>query len=346
MGDAVVAEGLDAPAEAVADFGDVSVVAGALRAAVEPLSLGVRRVAGYHLGWDSPSPGGGGKLLRPALALCCAQAVGGTVAQGMPAAVAVQLVHEFTLLHDDIMDGDRVRRGRPAAWTVFGAGPALLAGDGLLALAVDTLAGCGSPWALAALRELAGALLAVMRGQDDDLAWEAAEAAELAACEAIAQDKTAALFATACAAGAILAGAPAGGSRVGALRAFGRSLGMAFQLGDDLLGIWGEEAVTGKPVGADLRRRKKTLPVAYALASGLPAAAELARRYRRPGPGADCEAAELAVLVEEAGGRGLARRQLAEHVHAALRELAGAELAAGPAGWLAAIARSLVDRDL
>jgi geranylgeranyl diphosphate synthase type I len=117
------------------------------RAAVDRLPAALRHIAGYHAGWweadGSPRTGGGGKALRPALTLACAAAVAGpdAVPDAIGAAVAVEVVHDFSLLHDDVMDRDTTRRGRPAAWTVFGTDQALLAGDALLALALAQVAG-------------------------------------------------------------------------------------------------------------------------------------------------------------------------------------------------------------
>ena len=116
-----------------------------MQAAVDRLSPDIRAVAAYHLGLPGGgsrppgAPGGSGKALRPALALLSARAAGTAPEEAVPAAVAVELVHNFSLLHDDIMDGDTERRHRPTAWTVYGAGAAILAGDALLALAQDLL---------------------------------------------------------------------------------------------------------------------------------------------------------------------------------------------------------------
>src|SRR5690349_13536830 len=134
------------PARPVADVlaWSKSLVDPALREAAERLPETMRRIAGYHFGWSDadgePTHGDGGKALRPALVLLCAEAAGGAAASAVPAAVAVELVHNFSLLHDDVMDGDTTRRHRATAWTVFGTGPAILAGDALLSVAFEVLA--------------------------------------------------------------------------------------------------------------------------------------------------------------------------------------------------------------
>ena len=189
------------------------------------------------------------------------------------AAAAVEFVHNFSLLHDDIMDGDTERRHRPTAWTVFGVGAAILAGDALLALAQDILLEDPAPQAVWASRCLSAAVQRLIAGQGADLAFEQRNDVTLVECLEMAGDKTAALMACACSIGAIHVGAPAGLAM--GLAGFGAHAGLAFQLTDDLLGIWGAPAVTGKPVRSDLRARKKSLPVVAALTSGNQAGSDL-----------------------------------------------------------------------
>ena len=268
----------------------------ALATAVQRLSPDVRTVAAYHLGLSplpppvnghSPAPApanGGGKALRPALALLSARAATAAPERGVPAAVAVELVHNFSLLHDDIMDGDTERRHRPTAWTVYGVGAAILAGDAMLAIAQDILLEDAAPQGRWAARCLSAAVQRLIAGQGADLAFERRDDVTLAECLDMAGDKTAALMACACSIGAIHVGAPPAVAM--GLAGFGAHIGLAFQLTDDLLGIWGSPAVTGKPVRSDLRARKKSLPVVAALTADVPAsstnAAARAGPNRRP----------------------------------------------------------------
>jgi geranylgeranyl diphosphate synthase type I len=274
----------------------------AIAAAVDRLSPEVRTVAAYHLGLDGS---GAGKALRPALALLSARAAGASPERGVPAAVAVELVHNFSLLHDDIMDGDTERRHRPTAWTVHGVGAAILAGDALLALAQDI-------WAA---RCLSAAVLRLIAGQGADLAFERRNDVNLPECLTMAGDKTAALMACACSIGAIHVGAPPGLAM--GLAGFGAHAGLAFQLTDDLLGIWGAPEVTGKPVRADLRARKKSLPVVAALDSGAPVAEELAGLLARTEPLSEDDLLRAARLVEEAGGKDWTENEAAAQLAAA-----------------------------
>src|SRR5579862_339798 len=210
----------------------------ATEAAINRLSPRVRRVAAYHYGLadaqGNPVRVGSGKALRPALALLSARAAGVPPERGVSAAVAVELVHNFSLLHDDIMDGDTERRHRPTAWTIFGVGPAILAGDALQALANDLLLEGPAPQSVWASRCLAAAVQRLISGQGADLAFERREHVSVDECLDMAADKTAALMACACSIGAIYVGAPAATAM--SLTAFGAFIGLAFQLTDDLLG--------------------------------------------------------------------------------------------------------------
>jgi len=314
-----------------------------LRRAVDRLADPIHTVAGYHFGWyaadGSPADTGWGKGLRGGLTLAGAEAVGAPADRAVPAAVAVELVHNFTLLHDDVMDGDRTRRGRPTAGAAFGDAQAILAGDALLALAFDTVRGQAAP----AAAELCQVLLELVAGQSADVAFESRTAVGLDACLAMAAGKTASLIGAACAVGAISGGADP--DRVDGLKGYGHHLGMAFQLVDDLLGIWGDPAVTRKPVGADLRQRKKSLPVVFAMGSGTPAGAELASLYAIPGGFTDGQVARAALLVEQAGGRDWARREADRHRAAALDRLAAARPEADAGTVLAQFADLAAHRD-
>jgi geranylgeranyl diphosphate synthase type I len=238
----------------------------AMRAAIDRLDATTRLQAAYHFGWvdaQGRPDRGGGKAVRPALALLSARAAGGPEETGLPGAVAVELVHNFSLLHDDLMDHDRERRHRATVWAVWGGSSAILSGDALLGLAQEVLLDSGLPTAGAAALLLARATRELIRGQVQDLAFEQRESVTVAECLDMAAGKTGALMAASAAIGAVLAGAPA--ATVGALETYGRQVGLSFQLVDDVLGIWGDPAVTGKPVFSDLRAGKKSLPISYAL---------------------------------------------------------------------------------
>lgn len=325
-----------------------------LRAAVESLPGSMRRIARYHFGWEhadgTPAAGNAGKAIRPALVLAAATALGGprAGATAVRAAVAVELIHNFTLLHDDVMDRDATRRHRPTAWTVFGDADAILAGDALQALALRLLAADPHPVSGQAAARLADCVVELCAGQHTDTALERRAPEEVTLDEVLvmAEAKTGALLGCACALGALYAGA--GEEEVAALDGFGRQAGLAFQLIDDVIGIWGDPLRTGKPAGADLAVRKKSLPVVAALTSGTPAGAELAALYGKPytegEDGDGGEIARTALAVERAGGRDWAQAEAADRMARAVQELARAVPAPESAGGLLALAEFVTRR--
>ncbi|WP_031044415.1 family 2 encapsulin nanocompartment cargo protein polyprenyl transferase [Streptomyces sp. NRRL F-5650] len=321
-----------------------------LRTAIASLPESMRRIALYHFGWQhadgTPAAGNAGKAIRPALVLTAATALGGPAARAAAgrAAAAVELVHNFTLLHDDVMDRDATRRHRPTAWTVFGDADAILAGDALQALALRLLAADPHPASAAAAARLADCVMELCEGQHADTAMEGRPPQGVTLDETLtmAEAKTGALLGCACALGALYAGAPA--EDVEALDAFGREAGLAFQLIDDVIGIWGDPRRTGKPAGADLAARKKSLPVVAALTSGTPAAAELAELYAVPYDEHREDLEHTALVVERAGGRDWAQAQAADRMARAMQELARAVPDPEAAGGLLALAEFVTRR--
>jgi len=275
---------------------DVTIVVPELRRWIGRLGPDLGRICLHQLGADC------GKLVRPALVFACAQAVGGAAETALPAAVAVELIHNASLVHDDIMDGDECRRHRPTVWKQYGVAQAILAGDALIGLAFESLATDARPeHAGAAAADLARAVRKLAIGQHADLRLEGSTTTTTAEGLALMAGKTGALIAVACRLGARLGGAPY--AWLDAFSAYGSDLGVAFQLVDDLLGIWGDPAVTGKPVGSDLRARKNSAPVTAALRTGGDAAGRLRELYEAAAPMSDLDVAEARALVDRAGGR-------------------------------------------
>lgn len=233
-----------------------------LRPGQPPEVAGLIEAMGYSLL-------GGGKRVRPLLALAAAEAVGGRAADGLPAALAVEMVHVYSLIHDDLpaMDDDDMRRGRPACHKVYGEGPAILAGDALLTLAFETILNGPGPElrARAALKLSASAgALGMVGGQAMDLAYETRglAAGKKKITGPMVRDmeirKTGQLMSAALCCGGIL-----GGGRTADLKALerlGLDLGLAFQIKDDLLDLHGDAARLGKAVGGDAARGKSTFP--------------------------------------------------------------------------------------
>ncbi|WP_026413054.1 polyprenyl synthetase family protein [Actinomadura oligospora] len=323
------------------------------RGAVDLLPSPVRRVIGYHAGWwdvDGRAADGGGKAIRPALVLAAASALGTEPSEAAvtAAGVAVEMVHDFSLLHDDVMDRDMTRRHRPAAWTVFGTGQAIVAGDLLLATALGHLPGPAAgavpaPFARDARAVLSDAVVRLCAGQSLDLRFERRARVTLDECLRMSDGKTAALLEASCRLGALAGGADP--QAASSLAAFGRHLGIAFQLKDDLLGIWGDPAVTGKPAGSDLSSRKKSLPVVAALHSKNTAAGELAELFSAPAELSEGEVARAAQLVEQAGGRAWAELEARRRLTAAFTALDHAAIPAEHQSELRALASLLAARD-
>jgi geranylgeranyl diphosphate synthase type I len=321
----------------------------ALRAAVARLDDDTRLVASYHLGWSDtggrPVTGNSGKAVRPGLVMLVGEALGGTAEDLLPGAVAVELVHNFSLIHDDLMDRDAERRHRPTVWSVWGDATAVLVGDALLSLAHEVLAESGSPYAAGASRALSLATRELIRGQVLDVAFERRADVGLAECVDMAAGKTGALLSVSAELGAVLAGAPVEVCR--SFAEFGAELGIAFQLVDDLLGIWGWPDRTGKPVFSDLRSRKKTMPVVWATVRGGDAGRELAAWLAGPESANDEEELRrVAALVERAGGRRWAHDEALARVDRARAALVEVSIDPAHRAELDQLATFVVERDL
>jgi geranylgeranyl diphosphate synthase type I len=257
----------------------------AMRAAFPSQQTGVERyyaMMQYHLGWLDeqlqPSQADSGKLLRPALVLLANRALGGCDEQALPLAAGIQLLHDFSLIHDDIEDNSPTRRGRPAVWKLWGVAHGINAGDGMFALAhraVHGLSDVGVPpqRVLSILREFEATILRICEGQYLDLTAEGRMDVPQAQYLRMIKGKTAVLMAAATGLGARVASDDE--AQIAALWEFGEALGLAFQMQDDMLDIWGDPATTGKPFAADLLQRKMSLPAIHALAH-----ASLADRQR------------------------------------------------------------------
>jgi geranylgeranyl diphosphate synthase, type I len=322
------------------------IVQPALRAAVSTMSDDrMRLIASYQLGWcdaDGRATDAGGKAIRPALAILSAEAAIGRPECGIPGAVAIELVHNFSLLHDDVMDRDVTRRHRPTGWVAFGEGDAILAGNALLALAVQVLIQTGVE-GRRSLPHLMEATQRLISGQSMDIGLENQASVDLHEVLAMEAGKTAALLACASSIGALAAGAPE--HMVRGLESFGFEMGMAFQLVDDLLGVVGDPARTGKSSSSDVRAGKRSAPIVAALTSDTSAGRRLAELFA-DGPIEDDDVVELATsLIDEAGGLAWAAQEADTRLARALDHIAPLDLAEPAATDLAEIATFIVARD-
>ncbi len=224
----------------------------------------------YHMGWMDQNfthiQGQGGKRIRPLLLLLCCEALCSEWHHAVPSAIAVELLHNFTLIHDDIEDRDVVRRGRPTLWSIWGIPQAINAGDALYALAFKALLHMpldifDNLQIVHAAKVYTDTVLRITEGQCQDISFESSQIVSDSDYLDMIAGKTASLFGLSCELGALCANADDGIEQT--MRDFGYALGMAFQMQDDILGLWGDPQNTGKPVGSDLMKAKKTLPILH-----------------------------------------------------------------------------------
>ena len=257
----------------------------------------------YHMGWTGAgaSPKATGKRIRPLLVALASAAAGGSWENALPAAAGIELIHNFSLLHDDIQDKSETRRGRPTAWTIWGIAQAINAGDGMFILANMAMGDLSPSYpaelVLQAERIFQAACLNLTRGQHLDIDYETREKVDAGDYWTMIGGKTATLIAASMEIGALLGGADAD-IRL-AYRDFGHYLGLAFQVQDDILGIWGDEAITGKSAASDLIERKKSLPVLF----GLEKEGGFAERWLAGNIRRKEDIPELAAILEREGAR-------------------------------------------
>ena len=295
----------------------------------------------YHLGWAdaafAPTRSKSGKRIRPILCLLACETAGGDPGLALPAAAAIELLHNFSLIHDDVEDVSDVRRGRPTVWKRWGIAQAINAGDGLYTLAhmgFHRLSSLGVPAQrqVAARKRFDRTCLQLTQGQFLDLSFETRDSVSIHDYLEMIDGKTAALVSGSAAIGALIAGS----ERVERYAAFGRGLGLAFQIEDDLLGIWGDPSITGKSAASDIASRKKSLPVLY----GLENSEELRALYA----GRDVDVPRAVRVLERLGAREYAQTIADEYTQAAMAALDEAAPQGATGDILRDLARSLLGR--
>jgi len=278
----------------------------------------------YHLGLDAER-GGGGKRLRPVLCTIVYEALTGDARPALPAAAAIELLHNFTLIHDDIEDQDPARHHRPTVWSVWGVPQAINAGDGMFAvsrLAVQRLRGFPAERVLAFAGLVDRACMRVCEGQFLDISFETRTDVTTERYRAMAARKTGALFAAAAEGAAVLATDDRSVRET--LARFGDAFGQAFQAHDDLLGIWATSERTGKVEMNDLTKRKKTLPVVLAFERAQGKTRERLAALFAPAAPLPAENVErIREILDELGVRSLIESEIASHRGRALQELRG-----------------------
>jgi len=301
----------------------------------------------YHLGWldvnFQPTQANAGKRLRPIFLLLACEAQGGDWYQALPAATAVELLHNFSLIHDDIEDRDEMRRGRRTLWALWGEAQAINAGDALFTLAYRALlnlktTGVPAACIVEALARFNQTTLNLTEGQCRDISFETEVHVDEVTYLKMVAGKTAALLALCCELGGLIADAKP--AHITALHDFGHALGMAFQMQDDLLGLWGDPARTGKLAASDLHNRKKTLPILHGLSHSTELQALLAQ------PKLDAAAVENALAnLERAGSRAYTQERARVYHENALAALERTQGQGEAQAALHALAQRLLNRD-
>lgn len=302
----------------------------------------------YHMGWTNaqfqPQQLPTGKRLRPMMCLMACEEVGGDPVQALPAASAIEILHNFSLIHDDIEDGDETRRHRPTVWKLTGIPLAINIGDGKFALAFQAIQnssrrGVEAKTTLAALNRFTQTCIELTQGQHMDMSFEQRSQVQVGEYVRMIEGKTASLVGASVSIGALIGNGTE--EQINALARFGQSVGLAFQVQDDILGIWGDPEVTGKAAGNDILRQKKSLPLLYAL------------NHEKVGPKlltiwqggfGDNQLPRVLELLDEAQARQFAEEQVAFHHTNAMTALEDALGEGANKSKLRALAESLVNR--
>jgi len=305
----------------------------------------------YHMGWVdetfSPDHSYPGKLVRPTILLLVCDAVGGDWKAALPAAAAVELLHNFSLIHDDIEDVSPTRRGRPTVWSLWGLAHAVNVGDIMYSYAYRAVSrlhgnGLSAETVHATLRLLNQACICLCEGQYLDLAFEGRVSVDMPLYLQMIEQKTASLIACAAEMGALIGGASP--TVIQHYRRFGQQLGVGFQIMDDILGVWGDPTVTGKPTQDDLRARKKTFPVLHAMAVERDRGDSTLGDLYTEDEITDAQIDRMLEALEKAGSHQHATEVLADHRHKALQELRATGMHNAAQEALASLAASVLDR--
>ena len=309
------------------------------------------RMMGYHMGWldeyGEAAEEESGKRIRPTLSLLACEALGGDVKAALPAAAAVELVHNFSLIHGDIQDGNSERQNRPTVWWVWGPAQAINAGDGMhalarLALLRQTGEGMSPERTLKAVGLLDQACLRLCEGQYLDLTYQERVDISQDAYFKMVEGKTAALISCAAELGAVMSSAEE--PVVQAMAQFGAKLGTAFQIRDDILDLWGQQD-TGKPLAGDILNKKKSLPIVYAIenASGAERRALGDVYFKRVMEPEDID--KIIEVLQTLGAREFCQAKADALCNEAVQSLKDAGLTSQQSEGLEALARFIVTRE-
>jgi len=291
----------------------------------DPAGLGI--MLRYPMGWietdGQPHDQNTGKRIRPLMLLFCAEAAGGDWRTALPAAAAVEILHNFSLIHDDIEDNSLIRHGRPTVWQVWGVANAINVGDAMYTLAFQALHhlsehGLSAVSLVSALHAFGDTAFTLTRGQHLDMRFEHEPSVTVEQYLEMIQGKTAALLSLSAYLGALIATEDP--ERAGIFAEFALALGLSFQIHDDILGIWGDPSVTGKSAASDILSRKKSLPVLYGIARS-----ELLRQRYAGGEFSEEDVQDIITELESVGALTYTRNLENEWNERALNALERAE---------------------
>jgi len=306
----------------------------------------------YYMGWvdenGRPHEAMEGKALRPTLCLFACEAVGGALEMAMPSAVALEFIHNFSLIHDDIQDRDEIRHNRKTLWAVWGDPKALMAGNVLRVVADECLhqlldSGLDYDRALAAGTLLTEAYLEMIEGQYLDLQFEGRHDISMSDYLNMISRKTGALIRCSLNLGAVI-GAQAQGVR-DAFKESGRAMGYVFQIIDDVLGVWGDEETTGKPVGADIRRKKNSYPVVYTMGTAKDKDQKMLNEIYEKDELDDSDVDSVLAVMDRLDVKNQAQQEAEKYANVALESLAPVELSREARQEVEDLAHFLLVRD-
>jgi geranylgeranyl diphosphate synthase type I len=322
-----------------------------LKKVVDSCPPGLGNILRYHMGWRNEHGHfcrkESGKFIRSMLCLLSCRAVGGDTSQAIPAAAAIELMHNFSLIHDDIEDTSYERHHRPTVWKLWGESQAINAGDAMFALAYSGLLrlkekGIAAGEIVTSIKMLSEACLELCEGQYLDVEYENRLDVTVEDYLDMAAKKTAALFAVSTSLGAYLGSEDS--KLVDFFRLFGRELGMVFQIHDDILGIWGVEENVGKSAG-DICQRKKTLPVAYGLQNSKGAARKSLRNLYSQESIEGEDIKETTKILDNLGARNYSENLAEQYYYRALAHLGASRLNTSSVAPLKEAASFMFKRD-
>lgn len=305
----------------------------------------------YNMGWSdtdgAPISATEGKAFRPTLCLLACEAVGGNSRHALPAAVTLELIHNFSLIHDEIQDRDETRRHRPTLWAVWGDAKALVAGNVLRVIAdtsLEQLLDADVPFTdiVSINGVITEACLQMIEGQYLDMAYEGRSDIGMNSYLDMIARKTGALIRSPMHVGAII-----GTNDESVIEAFqecGRALGYVFQIRDDVLGIWGDQQMTGKPVGADIRRKKNSMPIVHAMSRAHGVAKQTLERIYSHEVVNDTDVDTVLDIMDGLGTQDYACTLADEHCQNGIELLDGIEISPGARNDIEELAKFLLER--